>query len=103
MEDFFEDESVMYLGSINEDSVFWDDLLMDMDAGDAGQSLWLLEELESRDCDEEMKWFDSLLIEEGNEKDNSTQEIADMLEIEAQTTKKAKTAKKGILRSLKWR
>ena len=48
MENFFEDESVMYLGSINEDSVFWDDLLMEMDAGNASQSLWLLEESESR-------------------------------------------------------
>ena len=45
----------MYLGSNNEDSVFWDDLLMEMDDGNAGQSLRLLEELESRDCDEEMK------------------------------------------------
>ena len=71
MEDFFEDESAMYLGGVKEDSIFWDDLLMELDDDNADQSLRLLEELESRDCDEEMKWFDSLLIEE-TEEDNST-------------------------------
>ena len=97
MEDFFEAESVMYLGRIDEDNVFWDDLLMGNDAVDAGQRIRLLE-VENRDCEEELKWFDSLLIEGETEKDNSTREFAEMLEEEAQTTvteKDAKDSKEG--------
>ena len=41
MEDFFEAESVMYLGKSDEDedSVFWDNLLKEENAGDAGRNL----------------------------------------------------------------
>ena len=90
MEEFFEVESVLYLGRDNaeEDSMFWDNLLIGKDAADVGKNTWMLKEVESRGCEEELEWFDSLLIEEGSEKakEKSTYEFTEMLEKEAPRT-----------------
>ena len=85
MEDFFEDESVLCVGNFDKDDVFWDELLMDSDAADVGQKTRLLD-IESRNCEEELNWFDSLLVEEETKKNDNTQVFADLLKIEAQTT-----------------
>ena len=90
MEEFFEVETVFCLGrsGADEDNMFWDNLLIEKEADNAGKNAWLLEETESRGCEEELEWFDSLLMEEEVEKtkDNNTYEFAEMLEKEAPKT-----------------
>ena len=59
----------------------------------------MLEETESRGCEEELEWFDSLLMEEEVEKtkDNSKYEFAELLEKEAPetATEKDRNSKEG--------
>ena len=102
MEEFFEAEAVFCLGrnDADEDNMFWDNLLQDKDDDHAESNVRLPEETVSRGCEEEMEWFDSLLIEEEVEKpkDNDTYEFAELLEKKAPETateKKIRDSKVG--------
>ena len=64
MEEFFEAESVFCLGrsDAKENSMCWDNLLDEKDADNAVNVVRLLEETDSRSCEQEMEWFESLLV-----------------------------------------
>ena len=106
MEEFFEIESVLCLGrnDAEEESRFRYNLLEVKEANNAGNNAWLLEETVSRGCEEEMKWFDSLLVEEEKLRITAHMSLQNCLKKKhqrLQQKKKTEIAKRGRWRSPK--